>query len=89
MIGIALDNVVFTFSQEGNCNGTTHMEDYGGYEELTITVESVTDSLTNDSGFLVLRSPTGWSINDAEDLSALLSYVTNCLKPQNTDKDNE
>jgi hypothetical protein len=75
-----LDKVTFVFSQECNTNGTTHTEGYDDYEELIVKIESVTDSLLNEAGFLVLRTPTGWSINDPKELTNLLNQVTNVLK---------
>jgi len=75
-----LDKVTFVFSQECNTNGTTHTEGYDDYEELIVEIQSVTGSLLNETGFLVLRTPTGWSINDPKELNDLLKQINNILK---------
>ena len=60
----------FTFSQEGNCAGTT-----GGYEEITIECESSL-GIDNDNGcFFVLKTTTGWSVNDESDLKELFDRI--------------
>jgi hypothetical protein len=72
-----LDKVTFVFSQEANTNGTTRTEGYDDYEELIVEVESVTGCLFKEPGFLVLRTPTGWSINEPEDLLVLFNQIKN------------
>lgn len=66
-----LEQVVYTFSQEGNTNGTTQE-----FEELEITNESVLDCLTEDKGFYVIRT-TGWSIDNEEEIIELFKTVKN------------
>jgi hypothetical protein len=65
-----LEKMSFTFSQEGNCVGTT-----GGYEEITIECESSL-GIDNDNGcFFVLKTTTGWSVNDESDLKELFDRI--------------
>lgn len=63
-----LDKIVYRFYQDGNTDGTTDE-----YEELEITVEGI--DIEKEGGYLVLRTSTGWSINDNEELSSLINKV--------------
>lgn len=72
-----LSKVTFEFSQDGNTDGTTGLPETDGWEELIIEVMSAPDSLMNSSGYLVLRTKTGWSINDPSELNETLNYITN------------
>ena len=67
-----LEKAVFTFSQEGNTNGTTSQ-----YEELEITMESACGSLDDDGGFYVIRTSTGWSFNDLDEIKELFNQIKN------------
>jgi hypothetical protein len=67
-----LEKITYTFMQECNTNGTTGMGTDS--EVLEITVESGHDSINKGGGFLVLRT-TGWSINDAAELTELLVLI--------------
>ena len=74
-----LEKVVFSFNQEGNADGTTSLPGTDGWETLTIEIQSCLNSLREKPGYLVLRTPTGWSINDPEELTELLNYVQDIL----------
>lgn len=63
----------FKFIQEPNTNGTTGKND----EELEITMDSVCSGLDVDGGFYVLRTDTGWSINDVSDIESLFEQIKN------------
>jgi hypothetical protein len=70
-----LENCSFTFVQEGNYNGTTDK-----YEELTIECESSL-GIDNDGGcYYVLKTETGWSINNVNDLQELLDRINRVIK---------
>lgn len=75
-----LGKVTFEFGQEGNTDGTTGTPETDGWEVLTVEVQSSLKSLTEAPGYLVLRTPTGWSISDPSELADLLNQVTNSLK---------
>jgi len=64
-----LEDITYTFSQEGNTNGTTSET-----EELKITVEATNESIIKQGGFYVIRTK-GWSFNDPADLAELLAHV--------------
>ena len=66
-----LEQVVYTFTQEGNTNGTTQE-----YEELEITEESVLGCLTEEKGFYVIRTE-GWSIDNEEEIIELFKTAKN------------
>lgn len=70
MDDVFLNKITYEFSQEGNYNGTT-AED----EVLIVEVESAHSSISKDGGFLTLRTSTGWSINNSEELLELLKVV--------------
>jgi hypothetical protein len=70
-----LNSIVYNFTQEGNTNGSTvgtHDD-----EELSITVEAALGSIDTDGGFLIIRTSTGWSINDAKEFYELLKLTEN------------
>jgi hypothetical protein len=60
----------FEFTQQGNSNGTTQE-----IESLSIDCES---SGTAEF-FFVLKSDSGWSIDDVKELQELFLRVENCL----------
>lgn len=69
-----LEKASFEFSQEGNCiNGTDHIE------ILTIECESSL-GIDNDGGcFYVLKSETGWSIDNVQDLQKLFDRINKVI----------
>ena len=73
-----LESVVFTFSQEGNCVGST-----AEYEELTIEYTSDMGIDNSEGGFFVLKTTTGWSVNNENDIKELFDRVrqVDLLKP--------
>ena len=74
MSKIDLSEVTFNLSQEGNSNGSTDAS-----EDLRITVESSL-FLEKDDFFFTLRTNSGWSIENKEELNDLLD---NCRKTVN------
>ena len=70
-----LQNCSFTFVQEGNCNGTT-----SEYEELTIQCESSLGIDNNSGCYYVLKTETGWSIDNINDLQDLLDRINPIIK---------
>ena len=60
-----IESVNVQFSQEGNTLGTT-----SEIEILDITAES-----PSEDGFIVLKSETGWSIDDISELVELIEKV--------------
>ena len=64
-----LNKITYVFTQEGNTDGTT--EDV---EELIVEVEGVFD-IVKDGGYFVLRTSTGWSIDDPNDLNYIFDTV--------------
>lgn len=75
-----LEKVTFEFSQEGNTDGTTGTPESEGWEILTVEVQSGLKSIQDEGGYLVLRTQTGWSINEPKELEQLLSYVKNIFR---------
>ena len=69
-----LDQVIYRFMQEPNTNGTTGSR--SDDEILSITYESVLDSLDDEPGFYVIRTD-GWSINEPKDLLGLFDQIKN------------
>lgn len=67
-----LSRVSFVYTQDGNTNGST-----SDVEELEIEFDSI---ILEPPGFIVLKSPTGWSIDEPEDLTDLLKELQNCIK---------
>lgn len=61
--------ITYEFYQEGNTDGTT-----AETEELIVEVESIGD-IEQDGGYFVLRTPTGWSIEDSSDLVDIIKRV--------------
>jgi hypothetical protein len=60
----------FEFTQQGNSNGTTQK-----YESLLIDCESS----GTDEFFFVLKSDSGWSIDNVKELQELFLRIENCL----------
>jgi hypothetical protein len=65
-----LEKMSFTFSQEGNCVGST-----SDTEELTIECESSLGVDYDEDCFFVLKTTTGWSVNDESDLKELFDRI--------------
>ena len=61
--------ITYEFYQEGNNDGTT-----AETEELIVEVESIGD-IEEDGGYFVLKTPTGWSINDSDELVDIIKRV--------------
>lgn len=68
-----LQYVKFYFTQEGNTDGTTN-----DVEELIVEVEGL--DILKDGGYIVLRTSTGWSINEGEDLNYIFEQVKKVTK---------
>ena len=69
-----LESATFHFSQEGNC------VDRADIETLEIRCESSL-GLDRDKGcFYVLKSESGWSIDNIQDLQELIDRVTLIIK---------
>lgn len=69
-----LSKVKFEFLQDGNTCGTTSET-----EELTIELESSSIIDGPDDCFIVLRTTTGWSIDNIEELSELIEKCKKSL----------
>lgn len=65
-----LDKISYYFTQEGNTLGTTSES-----EEMIVDVETQLGSIEKDGGFLVIRSNSGWSVNDVKELTDMLELV--------------
>jgi hypothetical protein len=67
----------FTFTQEGNCNGSTQ-----DLEQLTINCESSL-GIDEDEGeqyYFVLKTDTGWSVDSVDELKELLDRIEKSIK---------
>jgi hypothetical protein len=69
-----LSRATFRFLQDGNTCGTT-----GETEELTIEVESPSIIDGPDDCFFVLKTPTGWSVDNIDELSELIDRCKRSL----------
>ncbi len=69
-----LSKITYLFYQEGNTDGTTDET-----EELIVEVESVFD-IIEEGGYMVIRTPTGWSINNKEELNYIFDIISKTLK---------
>lgn len=69
-----LSKVTYEFYQEGNTDGTT-----SECEELNVEIQSCTGCLTKEGGYFVLRTPTGWSVNDIDELQDIFNFVKQSL----------
>ena len=70
-----LTEVIFKFQQDCNTNGSTNLDG----EELEITLESVNSSLDKVGGFYTIRTTTGWSINDLDDMKSIFEQIKNIV----------
>lgn len=68
MDNIQLSKITYVFTQEGNTDGTT-----SDIEELIVEVEGL--DILKDGGYIVLRTSTGWSITEVEDLNYIFEQV--------------
>jgi hypothetical protein len=68
-----LEKVVVIYTQEGNCKNSTEQ-----YEELEIRIEASLCDI-NDDHFFVLKSKTGWSIDNIEELIYLVEQTKKLL----------
>lgn len=73
---VKLERMVLTFSQEGNCLGST-----SEYEDLTIECDSSLGIDNDGDCFFVLKTNTGWSINDETELKELFNRIKKIIKP--------
>ena len=67
-----IDKVKVSFSQEGNTLGTT-----SEYENLDVHLEFPLEE--DDGPFYVIKTETGWSFDDIEDLQVLIDRVKRIL----------
>ena len=65
-----LNKITYEFSQDGNTDGTTD-----DFEELIVEVQGPCGSIIKEGGYIVLRTSTGWSINDKSEIVELLELV--------------
>lgn len=72
-----LQSASFTFSQEGNCMGSTDE-----YEELTIEYSADLGIDNSDDGFFVLKTSTGWSVDDVQEIKDLFDRIKQIKKQQ-------
>ena len=70
-----LERCIFEFSQEGNTNGTT-----SEHEDLTISCESSLGIDYEGGCFYVLKSESGWSIDNVNDLQELFDRIQKIVK---------
>ena len=61
--------ITYEFYQEGNTDGTT-----AETEELIVEVESIGD-IEQDGVYFVLKTSTGWSVNDSDELVDIIKRV--------------
>ena len=64
-----MSKISYKFYQEGNTDGTT-----AETEELIVEVESIGD-IEQDGGYFVLKTSTGWSVNDSDELVDIIKRV--------------
>ena len=65
-----LDKCSFTFTQEGNTNGSTDE-----YEDLTILCESPLGIDNDKDCYYVLKTETGWSMDNVNELQELFNRI--------------
>lgn len=69
-----LSRATFRFLQDGNTCGTTDET-----EELTIELESASLISGPDDCFFVLKTPTGWSVDNIDELAELIDRCKKSL----------
>lgn len=72
-----LEKCSFTFSQEGNTNGTTD-----DIETLTIECDSSL-GIDNDGGCFYVLKTEGWSINNVNELQELFDRINKVIQGGN------
>jgi hypothetical protein len=72
--GVKLERCSFTFTQEGNGNGTTEE-----YEELIIECEASLGIDNDDGCFYVLKTTTGWSMDSEDELQKLFDRIQKAI----------
>jgi hypothetical protein len=70
-----LERCSFVFSQEGNTNGSTDT-----YEELTILCESPLGIDNDQNCYYILKTETGWSIDNLSELKELFDRIDKTFK---------
>ncbi len=80
MIKPQLFECSFTFTQEGNCNGSTQ-----NLEQLTIACESSLGIDEDGECYYVLRTDTGWSVDSASELQDLFDRIDKVIKTNNNE----
>jgi hypothetical protein len=70
-----LEKCSFTFTQDGNCNGTTDE-----VEQLRINCESSLGIDEDEGCYYVLKTGTGWSIDNVNDLQELFDRINQVIK---------
>ena len=68
-----LEKATFTFTQQGNCIGSTQ-----DTEVLTIDFESSLGLDFDEDGYFVLKTD-GWSVDDVEDLQEMFDRIKGIL----------
>jgi len=83
MSKLDFDRAEFQFSQDGNTLGSTE-----SYESITISLET---QLPGERPFIVVKSETGWSLDDPKELTNLIDACLNAYKnlPVATGEENE
>jgi hypothetical protein len=69
-----LEKASFEFTQEGNCNGSTD-----DVEILTIECESSLGIDNDGACFYILKTETGWSIDNVQDLQKLFDRINKVI----------
>lgn len=69
-----LHTAKFSFSQEGNTNGTT-----ADYEELEIEIDAAGTINGPEDCFIVIRTTTGWSMDSIDELQELIDKCKKAL----------
>ena len=69
-----LDKCSFTFTQEGNTNGSTDE-----YEDLTILCESPLGIDNDKDCYYVLKTETGWSMDNVNELQELFNRINKTI----------
>jgi hypothetical protein len=73
-----LEKCSFTFNQEGKVNGTTDE-----YEDLVIECESSLGIDYDEGCYYVLRTSTGWSIDNLTDLQPIIDRINKVIQGDN------
>ena len=71
---LILSKITYEFVQDCNTLGTTENKDE--LERIIIEREACDGSLHDNPGFFVLRTPTGWSIDNVSEITKLFKMIT-------------